>query len=100
MHLAVAARINLGHDQHRDLHDSAALTDLNRQRIRGDEPVQALVERAGAERGGLLVKVLRHLRHLRLGKPGDLERLDRSSIRLDGDRALDEDALEVPTGDD
>lgn len=69
--LPVTLRVHAGRHQHGDLDHPAALTDLHRQGVRGDERVRAGIQRAGAERGDLLVEVARHLRHLRLRQPGD-----------------------------
>ena len=68
--------IDAGGDQHVGVDHSAALADLHRQRVRGQERVGAGVQWAGAEVLDVGVELACHHRDLRLGEPGDAEGLD------------------------
>jgi hypothetical protein len=83
--LAVAIGVDAGGDHGRDLDHSAALADLHRQRIRGDERVRALVQWPLAEVPHELVEVTGHHRHLGLRQAGDAQRLHESIHAPRGD---------------
>lgn len=72
--LPIPLGVDTGSDQGRDLDHPAALADLHRQRVGGDERVRPGVQRVGAERLDLRVEVLRHRRDLRLRQPRDAQR--------------------------
>ena len=57
--------VHAGGEQGVDVHDAAALADLQHQRIGGHERVRAAVQRPGPERLDLLVEVAGHLADLR-----------------------------------
>ena len=54
----------------------AALADLHRERVCGHERVRALVEWSGPEVLDVRVELLGHHADLRLGQPGDAQRVD------------------------
>jgi len=64
--LPVPVGVHAGGDHDGDFDHSPALADLHRQRVGRDERVRPVTQRSGAELFDLLVKVLGHLRHLRL----------------------------------
>jgi hypothetical protein len=64
---AVAVGVDPGRHQHDGVDDPTVLADLHRQRIRGDEGERpGLSQRAGPERGHLLVEISGHPGYLRL----------------------------------
>jgi hypothetical protein len=73
---AVSVGVSAGRDQHVVGHHPAALADLHGQRVGGHERVRASIQRAGPELLDVLVEVLGHHRHLRLGQSGDAQLLD------------------------
>ena len=68
--------VDAGGDQDVGVDHPAALADLHRQRVRGQERVRALVQGPGAEVLDVGVELLGHHRDLRLRQPGDAEGLD------------------------
>jgi hypothetical protein len=64
--LAVPVGVHAGSEQGVHVHDPAAFTDLQHQRVGGDERVRARVQRAGAERRDVFVEVAGHHGDLRL----------------------------------
>ena len=111
--LAVAIAVHAGGQQHRGVDDPAALADLHRQRIGGDEGERASgIEGTGAKLLDVLVELGGHPRDLRLRQRVDAEGLDQLvhppranasevAVRDDGDQrglcALA--ALEQPFGE-
>ena len=74
--LPLPVGVDPGRDHHCDGDHPAALADLLGQRVHPHIGVGAGVQRPGAERLDLRVQHLGHPGHLRLGDPGDAERLD------------------------
>jgi len=73
---AVAVAVDAGRHEAHGVDDTSALTDLHRQRVRGDERERAsLVQWAVSEGGDGLVEVGGHARHLGLRQPIDAEGL-------------------------
>ena len=76
-HLAVAIGVHPGGDQHHRVDHPVVVADLHRQRVRGHERERPrLGQRAGGQRGDLLVEVGGHPGDLRLRQRGDPQGLD------------------------
>jgi hypothetical protein len=73
--LPVALGVHTDRKQGVHVDGAPTLTDLEHQRVGGDERVRASIERPSAERLHRLVQRLGHLGHLRLGPAGDSKRV-------------------------
>jgi hypothetical protein len=74
--LPVPVSVHAGREQGVHADDAAALSDLQHQRVGGEERVRAGVQRPGPEVLHHRVQLGGHHRHLRLAQPGDAESLD------------------------